>query len=1815
MVKINPINPNSLALQTFEVQDFEIIPNTVIDSNFNPVNDRIEYFIYDFNNNILSSNNQLTSFTPVRLDDEGNIIEISLSPEKDAVDAGFNSGIIKTIYNFITPELDSSPDSLFYISEISPSRTEIRLSSNTIAAFQLENSFNDLLAIENPSLTQINEFKDSLRVSEIFTEFQTKLSGDNIYFDEFYLNLDNNLYLLGVNIILEVDLDSQTISLLVKLYEPLPTNIGLKSELYIVTKTGESVGYQIDYPSNIEIEDTSIKIAPANYNIPIKDQTGPNTVYKTYNEITSTSLSGSLSELLSNISSSSATLTVDYTDYEDFVFFSSANERLINFKYKLTQISSSQAELNNLYSSITGPSAGSTVVSSSKLLLEQQIQTTITSFDGYEKYLYYDSGSKSWPKSNSVKPYVLVEPTDPIAIAWFDDQSITASLYDNQNQNNLEFVIPEFIRSNGSNENYLLFTNLIGQFFDEIWLYTKEITSKLDANSNIYEGVSKDLVGTVLESLGTKIYDSSFTLENIYSSIIGLSADGATSPTTGSEYITNYVTSSIDADQVPTIDDFVKLSYKKIYHNLPYLLKKKGTNVGLRTLVNLFGVPDTILRISEFGGKDRVNDNDWDRWEHQFNYKIDTEDNFLIQTPNVLNPSWGATENKPRTIEFRFKTPGLQSGIDNPDQVLWNISDAGETAIVLNYTGSGYTSGSFSGSIPDIYNEYATLTFYPSFATDPTISASVYLPFFDGDWWSVALTFPEFEEFNASATLYAGNKIYNGSDGSKIGFFDSSSISNWDPSIGYLDTLSNFPAGADDIPTSGYVRFSGSYQEIRYYNSSLSERVVKDYVMNPQSIEGTTINSAPDQLAFRASLGSDLYTGSISVHPKVTGSWDIINSFTSDSNFTITNGNFTTNKEWVFYDQIPAGVKNIVSDKIKQLNTDLPYTGSLENTTTNKVLSSQISVQQEVEPSSSYIDDINYLEVAFSPQNEINENINSSIGYFNIGEYIGDPRLVSSSAESYPALDRLRNDYFEKYTHNYDIWDYIRLIRYYDNALFKMIKDYVPARTSLATGIVFKQHILERNKYPVPQLDTVTTTSFQYLNDPFGFQNIEVSGSPIQMYEVTGSNAGTMPELNGEISASNAGFNISPITQSWSGINDTIAGPVSYTSSTQHEFFDGELSGSEFIATNGEMNPECDPFKSVSTTETFYSQSWFTVNPNGWDQAKYYNAGTGDIYFKFINTERNNISNPISGDIYRDYVFEITQIALGAETANSIDLDTIIPGVSKIIIPGDYDASDFTYQQQGPGGGAGWNYVLATSFQGGPNLEFGIFGVQSNEATGGEKQYVLEVTSPIKYTIRQSTLAPLPPAPSIQTGSIYVNSGSTADNSLVVFEPFTSLAFNNSDCNPVINNTLNDRQDPFFQDVDYSSNAISAVNTQAILSGSATPATVQASNYTLARQIIPRYLGSKNESLYLNTYTPPNTTYINTPSTSSLNWGGDKSFGKTAAIDLYGGFGLFYNGSGVGDLLNGGFENNIYLNTQFMFNELGEILQPKVNSPYYWNGITSFVKDSTIQITVYNSSSVENATLATLQEPNTVDKPFTYYNSYLMTASGSIYGGSGKQAFYRSGSLIFNSQKYETSFQPTYPSTRWMTGSADLPNVLFMAQQLSGIMQQSVDGRDEWRQQPAITANFPRRGYDDAIGTLAPKVGSYVLLGQNVTGSTNNNPQTTINNKYKIVDVGIIDLYSPNRLYPTKYPGRVRVVLDRPVEVDGKQFGDSGFNNDVFNEFIFYQEIPDTSKLYTNIPLGGAIVGSGFIFTDNTSDNFKNALDANISDFDVKGII
>jgi hypothetical protein len=337
--------------------------------------------------------------------------------------------------------------------------------------------------------------------------------------------------------------------------------------------------------------------------------------------------------------------------------------------------------------------------------------------------------------------------------------------------------------------------------------------------------------------------------------------------------------------------------------------------------------------------------------------------------------------------------------------------------------------------------------------------------------------------------------------------------------------------------------------------------------MNPYSTEQS------EYLAFRATLGGELYTSSISVHPKVSGSWVTTSSFPTTSNFYVSSGGqYVPNTEVFYFDQVPAGIQNAVSQKIKQQSIVLPYSGS-NNIPNANVLSPYISIQQFPAVSSSYTRDIDYVEVAFSPQNEINEDINSQIGYFNIGEIIGDPRFQSSSLDTYPDLDAIRYAYFEKYTSNYDWTDYIRLIKFFDNSLFKMLQDFVPARTGLAAGIVIKNTLLDRNRYRVPQVNTTESLAFigsgsSSVGIPYLVEDQTITGS-IDIGTISGGNGGSMPDLFGQTQSFDRFVNI---TQVWSGSTPSLTGSVGFIQSSQIEFYNGELSGSNKVVTNGDLS-------------------------------------------------------------------------------------------------------------------------------------------------------------------------------------------------------------------------------------------------------------------------------------------------------------------------------------------------------------------------------------------------------------------------------------------------------------------------------------------------------------------------------------------------------------------------------------------------------------------------------------------------------------------
>ena len=128
--------------------------------------------------------------------------------------------------------------------------------------------------------------------------------------------------------------------------------------------------------------------------------------------------------------------------------------------------------------------------------------------------------------------------------------------------------------------------------------------------------------------------------------------------------------------------------------------------------------------------------------------------------------------------------------------------------------------------------------------------------------------------------------------------------------------------------------------------------------------------------------------------------------------------------------------------------------------TSGSTLSPYTSIQERLE--NPYTLNTNNLEVAFSTQDSINNDIVDDLGYFNIDEYIGDPKLEASS--SYPQLEELKDYYFQKYTRKANVNELLQLLSYYDSSLFKMVKDFAPATSQLATGFLVKPTILERSK-------------------------------------------------------------------------------------------------------------------------------------------------------------------------------------------------------------------------------------------------------------------------------------------------------------------------------------------------------------------------------------------------------------------------------------------------------------------------------------------------------------------------------------------------------------------------------------------------------------------------------------------------------------------------------------------------------------------------------------------------------------------------------
>jgi hypothetical protein len=1202
-VILSQINSSDIDTVNYNTDDINLLNGTLILRQFGQSNDYIEQVLYDISNNIVNIEydyiNQSIENTLI-LDNTTN--EINIDPVSDLAFLGYTSGEFKILYNFFRKKITDGNTNPFYIKDISSDRTEIRVVNNNISNSQLQTQVQGL----------INEIQNTA------------------YHKDYILNFGNNNLVIAVNVALEQN--PTQFSILFKLYKPLPQSIKVKDTFWVVEQVADPIQYNLTATKYIEPVQIPSLRSP-NFDIEVNNNINQPSSYENIDSLSYNNSNVFFQQINGLLDTKNIQINIDYNDYNNFVHFSSAKERLLNFTYKLKLIegySNELSVLNNIPSSSI-----ISAVSGNINITQEKVNEIINKFDGYERFLYYGSSSISgstsnpWPKQNANIPYTLYSITSSQAISYlgsdesesliYGGQILSASLYDVNNQDNLIYTIPEFIRENDDNINYLIFLNMIGQHFDNVWTYSKSITDLYDAKNKLTEGISKDLVSYALKSLGVKLYTNEKGGDNIFDYLLGFDPNNSipnpltttyTLPSNQTFNLNNLTISSTGTLIVPstttvnialnltnagtiinnnvinavnfintgvilnntvniipqsfitnlisysdiTGEDYNKEIYKRIYHNLPLLFKAKGTERGLRALISCYGIPDTILRISETGGADKSKASI--EYNHnRFSYGFRTsgsinninigEGNIRVPLYNInANFSTGSYNNYtpyPTAYELRFK----------PDQ-LENITTIYSQSILEVYANDQMPSinsnptGSPSSKIilekdPSVHKglkeNYGYLYFYINSGSlgNYFSSSKIELPFFDGSYYNILYHHKPLP-VSSSVELIAKSSYedYINHQGSSSIFFPSSTFPSFS-NTQYIVLGGVGPVGTPNVPQ---VYFKGALQEFRCWSQPLEQSTFNYHVLNPESYEGNTTGSSYDTLVLRLPLGSDLNILNnagdylITNHP----SYPQISSYTISSlSGSFISGTLSQSFEPIvekyYYDSPYTGILERVNNKIRIPSSSLPH-----NFLSPIIRAEEIS-------DADLTQDIHLMEIAFSPQNEINDDIISQLGFFNIDNYIGNPQ--EETLDKYPDLESLKTFYFQKYLTNYNIFDYIRLIKYFDNSLFKMIKDYIPARANASTGILIKPHILERNKQPRLPLE--------------GTHNDYTSS--IKIVETSGDSGGVFDTELNQVSSSLMGN----------------LGLIYSVNTFNEEYYTGEITGTIIKSINGPANPFAKP--------------------------------------------------------------------------------------------------------------------------------------------------------------------------------------------------------------------------------------------------------------------------------------------------------------------------------------------------------------------------------------------------------------------------------------------------------------------------------------------------------------------------------------------------------------------------------------------------------------------------------------------------------------
>lgn len=953
------------------------------------------------------------------------------------------SGSYKISFSFLINILGNINQIPFFVHEISDDRTELKLRVKLSYASLYPNILKELQDFKNI----ISNLKSSGRLNNVALNF-----GSNNIFQ--VVNLKVECIDRGANNPCQTEGENNCNELVVfvKLQYPLLNFIQEKQFCFVSFKVLED--YVDTFIVKPQEQDNLFKqLKGPRFEACSNIETSNSTELKSWNNLLDSSVTTSNSlirEILSG--SEQIPLNLDYTDFKNFVVYGSALERVRNYNYKrqLIEYYDSQKQ------AVTRSNAsGSIYVTNLTDTYTQRSSAVLAGFDDFEKYLYsgkdalfsYDISGSISPSPKFTRDHQIYNyhTTSSEYVDWYDNLEEIAAQHDFRNYDSFYYNTPDHILRDSNNSQYITFLYMVGQHFDNLYNYINALTQIHRRDEHPSRGIPNKLLPYYARSLGWKIQNTK-QLSDLWLYKLGTDQNG--------DYLN--VSGSLVSLAHENLNHQI---WRRIVNNLPFLLKTKGSERSIRALFSVYGIPFSLISIKEYGGpkKEEFDSSGYaNLTQDRFQYALTLKGDQYIELPRALvSASLNASTEIPQTVEFRFKTAYTASN----SMSLWAIEEFQNRTNVLHNLELVKSSESFYGVSTYGYLKYTLQQGSPSSLTSVTQTGSL-LPYFDGDFWSVRIY--------ADAPIYSGS-IFDNSlhiESCKVSDFTDARISHSSSftisGSSLLYSLGAYKSSSFDNhyitlggTTGSYSnRFSGSIQAYKEYFTTYPQSTFFEHALNPASYHTDTYSGSYHYLYRYFPLGLDNLKHDHYTYLHVSSSQPNRNFYfgTTSSFFNFSGSDreqYESSAETYFQYLPTLGANPPRSNKIR-----------IESSTLGGPLSPE--KRSEISTFDKSWRDSNRLAIVFSPTDQLNRDIANQFGPVDFDSFIGDPQ--DGVKDTYPSLTNLRQEYFKKFNKANDLGKYIEIFSLYDYTVFSQLKQLIPARANLISGILVEPSILERPK-------------------------------------------------------------------------------------------------------------------------------------------------------------------------------------------------------------------------------------------------------------------------------------------------------------------------------------------------------------------------------------------------------------------------------------------------------------------------------------------------------------------------------------------------------------------------------------------------------------------------------------------------------------------------------------------------------------------------------------------------------------------------------